>query len=300
MAIPAIIDAHVHFWDLERFRYPWLDAPEVASLRRNCLPNDLGEAAHGLDLRGVVHVQAEVDHAVDPVEETTWLEDLRGKPPGGIPSVCVGYADLRAPDLEDTLLRHCDQPLFRGIRQEAWYDPQSQRADLPRANFLSDPLWVAGLPVLARHGASFDLMVWWHQLHQAAEIFRRLPDLPVILEHTGLPPHGDDMGMEAWRVGITAFATEVPWSVLKLSGLHHISPTWRLEELKPLVQECIDIFGPDRCMFASDFPVGGRDSSSYARLWTTYDQMTQDLGESDRQALFSRTAARTYRIEDSA
>ena len=299
MSIPAFVDSHVHFWDLQRFHYPWLEGPGIERLKRDFTPNDLAAEATGLKLTGVVHVQAEVDHASDPALETAWLEELRLQSPRGILSACVGYADLRAPDLEAVLARHCAYALFRGIRQEAWYDPQSQRADIPRTNLLADSNWVRGLKTLVRHDLSFDLLIWPHQLPQAAEIFGNEPTLPVALEHTGLPPLHDAEGMRQWRQGLERFAAAVPRSVLKLSGVHHATPGWSFAHhaasTRRAMREAIDIFGPDRCMFASDFPVIS-GASAYFDLWSTYDQTVSDFSESERHALFAGVATRFYHL----
>src|SRR5690606_1174231 len=205
----GIVDSHLHLWDLERFGYPWLSDPENAGLRADYLPDDWRADARGVDIAATVHVQAEIDHAADPVAETAWLDSLAeagGVDSAPVPTACVGYADLRAPDLDDVLDRHQRYPLFRGVRQEAWYDPDSTRADLPRHNLLDDPAWVAGLRRLADRGLTFDLLIWPRQLAQAAEIFRDLPQLPVVLEHAGLPVGPDPEHRARWRDGVRRFA----------------------------------------------------------------------------------------------
>lgn len=133
-------------------------------------------------------MQAEVDHVTDPVEETIWLESL---PEPVAPIVYVAYADLRSPDLDDVLQRHIQAGQVRGSRQEAWYEPTSTRADMPRENLLLNPTWRAGLKRLIEHDLSFDLLVWPHQPGQAADVFADVPDLPLIVEHTGMPTLDD-------------------------------------------------------------------------------------------------------------
>ena len=91
---------------------------------------------------GWVHIQAEVDHQLDPVAETAWVESLAEEASAaGLPGplACVVYADLRAANVRDLLSRHCSYPPTRGVRQEAWFDPGSTRADIPREDLLSDP-----------------------------------------------------------------------------------------------------------------------------------------------------------------
>ncbi|GAA4212854.1 amidohydrolase family protein [Actinocatenispora rupis] len=291
----AVVDAHMHLWDLSRFRYPWLGDDGSAALRHDYLVADWRRDTDGVDLAGVVHVQAELDHTLDPVLETAWLDSLV-RNGSGVPTVCVGYADLRAPDLDDVLDRHQEYGMFRGIRQQAWYDPGSVRADVPRDNLLDDDRFGAGLDRLAARGLSFDLQVWPHQLAQATAVCRARPELTVVLEHTGLPPT-DPADRDGWRAGLRRFAREVPRSVLKISGLRFVSPDWDLRVLRPVVDDAVAAFGPDRCMFGSNFPVD-RLSTGYRALWRSYDAMTGAYRPHERDQLLRGTASRTYRIGD--
>ena len=298
MTLGPIVDTHVHFWDLEGgLSYPWLTDPGSENWRWNYLPQQWRDDAHELDVVATVHVQAEMDHDDDPVKETAWLAQLgEQQPEAPLPTVCVGYADLRAPDLADVLDRHQRFSLFRGVRQEAWFDPDSTRRDVLRTNLLDDPAWIAGLSILARRELSFDLLVWAHQLKQAAGVFRELPDLTVILEHTGVPADPSAEARAVWREGMRDFAEQVPNSVLKISGLIFVSETWSLDVVEPVVREAIEIFGPSRCMFGSNFPVD-RPAVSYGELWSAYDEITSDLSASERATMFSELAARIYRID---
>ncbi|WP_141585109.1 amidohydrolase [Actinomadura sp. WMMA1423] len=291
-----IVDTHLHLWDIGRFRYPWLDDPGAEGLRWNYLVEDWARDAAGAGVSTTVHVQAELDHALDPVLETAWLAELAAAGRPSTPTVCVGYADLRAPDLGDVLDRHCEFSLFRGIRQEAWFDPASRRADVPRFNLLDDPAWIGGLDELARRGLTFDLLVWSTQLEQAAGIFARKPGLQVVLEHAGVPVDRSAPGLEVWRRGLRAFAAAVPASVLKISALSFVSPSWSLAEVGPIVREALEIFGPERCVLGSNFPVD-RPAIGYRELWAAYAEFTADLTDTERTALFAGTARRIYRIE---
>ena len=293
---PPFIDAHLHLWDLGRYRYPWLDAPEFDRIRGDYVVTDWRADAVGLDVLATVHVQAELDHSLDPVIETAWLSELRerdGEPT--VPTVCVGYADLTSADLGKVLDRHLEYSFVRGIRHEAWYDPATTRRDIAVTNYLADERWVAGLPQLAARGLVFDLLVWHHQLPQAAAVFRAIPDLPVVIEHTGIPDTGDRDAITRWRDALVGFATAVPHACLKLSAMNFIADPWTRAQVGPAVREAIEIFGPRRCMFASNFPVE-RPSAGYARLWHEYHLMTADMSAAERAALFSGTAAEFYRI----
>jgi predicted TIM-barrel fold metal-dependent hydrolase len=191
--------------------------------------------------------------------------------------------------------RHCAVPSFRGIRQEAWYDATSNRADLLRENPLDDPSWAKGLAMLARRELSFDLLVWHYQLDQARTIFRKFPYMTVILEHCGVPERDKSLDKIEWRAALAAFAREVPNSVLKISAMRVFSTHWDGAEIEAGVLQCIDAFGPKRCMFGSDFPVE-RPSGEYRQLWQRYAHVTASFSADERTALFAGTAAQTYRI----
>ncbi len=292
----SIVDTHVHLWELDRFEYPWLADPGAEELGFDYTENSLREDIGDLNVVATVHVQAEVSHQSDPVEETAWLDSLArvgGSP--AIPTVCVGYADLRSADLPDVLDRHSDYPIFRGIRQEAWFDPLSRRADIPKQNMLDDPRWLDGLRELERRDLSFDLLVWPDQLRQATELLRQTPSLTVVLEHLGLPTEATDEARQVWRTGMSTFARQIPNAVLKISALRFVSPGWNMDELAPLVNEAIEIFGPGRCMLGSNFPVD-RPAVSYSHLWERLLDITSGLSQFERDAIFVDTAVAAYRI----
>lgn len=298
MTAHGVVDTHLHLWDLDRHRYPWLDDAGSAELRHNYLVPDWRADAAGVDVAATVHVQAELDHAGDPVAETTWLAALAaaaGADGVPVPTVCVAYADLRAPDLDEVLDRHQRTGLLRGIRQMAWYDPGSRKADVPRRNLLDDPRWVAGLDRLAARGLSFDLQVWPHQLDQAATIFRDRPDLPVVVEHTGLPGGPDPAGRALWRAGLRRFAEQVPQAVLKISALRLVSPRFSAAEIAPIVDAAVAAFGPYRCMFGSNFPVD-RPAVGYRDLWRTYQTLIGEFSPDERAQMLRTNALRVYRI----
>jgi predicted TIM-barrel fold metal-dependent hydrolase len=294
---PSFIDAHLHLWDLDRYRYPWLDAPEFAPIRSSYTAADWHADAAGLDVLGTVHVQAELDHCLDPVLETEWLSQVRSASAGSlqVPTVAVPYADLADAGLDQVLDRHLTYPFVRGIRHEAWYDPATSRADIASANHLDDPEWRAGLRRVAARRLVFDLLVWHHQLPQATGIFTDLPELPLVLEHTGIPRADDREQLHAWRRELRSFARRVPQARLKISAMNFIARPWTRAGIEPIIREAIDIFGPSRCMLASNFPVE-RPTTSYVRLWQEYDAITADLSAAERTALFSGTARSFYRI----
>jgi predicted TIM-barrel fold metal-dependent hydrolase len=296
-----MIDTHVHHWQLGRFRYPWLEHPDFEALRADYLPADYRADTGGVQVAGWVHVQAEVDHALDPVDETAWVSALAEQArAAGVPGplACVVYADLRAPDLQDVLARHCRYPLTRGVRQEAWFDPASTRADIPREDLLSDPDWVEGYAALAEPGLSFDLLVWPAQLPQAAAIAAENPGVPVVLEHLGLPDPARDPGLDTWRAGVAALAA-LPHASVKLSAVSLLGTPRDVQRVREVVDELLELFGPERCMVGSNFPVE-RLAGGFGPWYEVVLASLDGLPDHARADVLGGTARRFYRLPGDA
>jgi predicted TIM-barrel fold metal-dependent hydrolase len=296
----AVIDTHVHHWDLDRFRYPWMDDPAFEVLRKDYLPADYRADAAEAAVQGWVHIQAEVDHQLDPLAETEWVASLsKGESASGSPRplACVVYADLRAADVYDVLSRHCRYQLTRGVRQEAWFDPASTRADIPREDLISDPAWQEGYRALAEFGLSFDLLVWPAQLPQAAAITAETPAVPVVLEHLGLPDPAGDPGLRTWRSGVAALA-QLPHACVKLSAFSLLGNPRDERAVRSVVSELLGLFGPQRCMVGSNFPVE-RLAGNFSSLYKLVLACLQDLSAEQRADVLVGTARHFYRIPPS-
>ena len=294
-----MIDTHVHHWDLARFRYPWLDDATFADIRGTYLPADYRGELAGVPVEGWVHVQAEVDHQLDPVAETAWIASLADEAraadlPG--PLACVVYADLRASNLDELLSRHCRYPLARGVRQEAWFDPTSTRADIPRDDLLADRAWQEGYGLLATFGLSFDLLVWPAQLPTAAAIAADVPSVPVVLEHLGLPDPASDAGLRTWRAGVRNFA-QLPHAYVKLSAFSLLGRPRNERAVREVVSELLDVFGPKRCMVGSNFPVE-KLAGDFRTLYDLILISLQELSDEQRTDVLADTARRFYQIPD--
>jgi predicted TIM-barrel fold metal-dependent hydrolase len=294
-----IIDCHHHLWDLKANYYPWLTdkigtrvCGDYAAIRKNYLLEDLFRDAAGLNLIKSVHIQAEHD-PTDPVRETRWLQAVADRADSkGFPHGIVAYANLADPTVEPILEAHCQFRNVRGIRQllhEALLDPKN-----PGVSPLENPTWRKNLGVLRRLGLSFDLQVFPQQMAEAVRVVREHPGLQFILVHTGQPIRRDAEGVEQWRRGMHALA-ECPNVCAKISGLGMFDRTWTVESLRPFVLGTIDAFGPDRCLFASNFPVDSM-MSGYRRLWGAYATITAGFSDDERRMLFSGNAQRVYRL----
>ena len=299
-----IIDTHHHLWDLENNRYPWLQTPidhfagDYSKIRRSYLIDDLiADASAGpYELVKSVHVQAEWDHEGDPVGETAWLQGVADSPEAnGLVSAIVGNADFFSPDVEGVLERHAAHPNFRGIRQML-----NHSQDNPALNFIKsgdamdDPVWRNGYRLLEKFGASFDMQIWPWQLEMAARLATDIPEVPMILNHTGMPFANNAGSRRQWDAGLRALATAGNVSV-KISALGMATPGWTVKDIRTYVEGTIEIFGSDRCMFASNFPVDSL-TSDYTTIWAAYDGITSEMSDDDRAKLFHDNAVLYYRL----
>lgn len=295
-----VVDAHQHFWDLARGRYPWLQGEPVpfrygdyAAIRRTFLPADYRREAAGLRVIATVHVEAEWDRS-DPVAETRWLAELRERE--GLPTVAVAWADLTAPDVEETLAAQAAFPFVRGIRFKpaAAPSPHAAGAELPGS--MGDPAFRRGYARLARFGLSYDLQVpWWH-LGEAARLCADFPDTALILNHAGLPADRSREGLESWKAALRVLARE-PNAFVKISGIGVPGRPWTAELQREVVLSVIDVFGADRCMFASNWPVDSLVAPSLRHLFEGFAEIVAEFSADEQQRLFCANALRIYRID---
>ena len=297
----AIVDSHHHLWDLQRIEYPWLGADYDASkfilgeyyaLCRNFLPQDFRESWGGMPVVASVHIEAECQRSL-ALAETQWVHEQARE--SGLPNAVVAHVDLLAPDADARLAEHAAYPLTRSIRFKPVTSrrPQDSVADLPGS--LHDPRWPAALERLRKHGLAWDLRVpFWH-LEEAAAILRDFPGLPVVLQHTGLPWDRSEAGLAAWRRGMEALAA-LPDVHVRLSELGLRDRPWREEDNFPVVRDAVAIFGWQRAMFGSNFPVAGL-RISYPALVRAMAEALAHLDGPARHAIWCGNALRFYRIE---
>ena len=295
-----IIDAHHHFWDLKQNPYPWLrDDPPIAfrygdysALRgRNFLPADYECEARGHRVVASVTMEGEWD-PLDPLGEARWMTGLAART--GRPAAHVGQAWLDRADIEAVLAGSAAIALVRGIRHKPRAAARPDLVERGAKGTMGDPAFRAGYGMLARHGLHFELQTpWWH-LDEALELIAAHPEVPLVLNHTGLPADRSKEGLAGWRAAMRRLAT-APQVSVKISGLGLAGRPWRLADNEAIIRDTIDMFGPARAMFASNFPVDGL-CGSFDTILRGFKVATADLPRADRLALFHDTAARIYRL----
>jgi L-fuconolactonase len=271
------IDAHHHLWDLTRRPQPWLTGPELAPIARSF---DLAElepllAEHGIDATVVVQSSSSLD-------ETRELLAVAAASGGRIAGV-VGWADLTDPALPD-VLASLTGPLV-GIRHQVQDEP--------------DPWWLAraavrrGLATVAAAGLAYDLLVTPRELPAALETAAALPELRFVLDHAAKPDIASG-GWEPWAAQLAALAA-LPNVSCKLSGLVTEArwSGWEPAGLLPYARHALEVFGPARTLFGSDWPVCTL-AAPYGAVLALAEAAAAHLSAPDQAALFGRTAAHIY------
>ncbi len=277
--MPEVIDAHQHFWQLSQpFDYRWLDAPELEPIRRDFLPEDLAQRMKSSGIDRSVFVQTQHN-----VAENRWVLDMAQRHDyiAGV----VGWVDLASDDCERQLLEFKDHPKFVGIRHVT--------QDEPDDDFIIRPDVVRGLHVLQKHGVPFDLLFYVKHLKHAAPLATMLPDLPLVIDHLAKPLIADGI-LAGWREDLQA-AAQHPNLFCKLSGLVTEADwsKWTASDLRPYVETALDAFGPERCMFGSDWPVCEL-AASYQQVHDALREIVGPLGASELDQIFGGTASRFY------
>lgn len=276
-----VIDAHQHFWNRNQpapFDYTWQDAPRLEPLQRNYLPEDLKPLISEVGVHYTVHVQSQ-----HHLEENRWALDLaeRHELIAGV----VGWVDLASSDCERQLLEFKDHPKFVGIRHVTEAEPDD--------DFIVREEILRGLKVLEKHRVPFDLLFYVRHLHHADRLGRELPELPMVLDHLG-KPNIAEAKLTEWLPHFKAAAAH-PNIYCKLSGMVTEADWrgWEPKHLKPYVQAALDLFGPDRCMFGSDWPVCNL-AGSYGQVYHALNEALGSISDDERRRIFGGTAASFY------
>lgn len=291
-----IVDAHHHVWNKQDL--PWLSGPErprifgaYGAIRRDYPIQEYLEDIRETGIGKSVYVQANWDPARFE-DEVAWVQSVADD--SGWPHAIAGYADFTVDDVRPQLDRLAGHALVRGVRQQFhWHE-------VPRYRFASRPDLAADATVqnnircLAGYGWCFELQVFSGQMSHAAELAARCPDVTFVLQHAGMLEDDTRAGRDLWAEGMLQLAA-CPNVMVKLSGfgtfLHRNDQAF----IARMVRETVEMFGADRCMFGSNFPI--------EKLWTGMREIvdsflaaTEYLVPEQRDAIFRLTAERVYRL----
>jgi predicted TIM-barrel fold metal-dependent hydrolase len=282
------IDTHHHLWDLDKLEYAWLseEDPEetevlgdYSSIRKSYSVTDLIKDFRGSNVEKSIHLQANYS-GPDNVEETKWLSELSES--YGFPHAIIAFTDLMSDKAEEELDKHCEYSKMRGVR--TFYTGEQ----------LLEPKLNKGLQALQSRNLIYDLHALKEDMEYALTMANNNPNLQVILGHAGLPLERSKEYFDEWSKSLKLLA-KADNVAIKISGLGMADHNWDSNSIKEWVLACIEIFGVDRCMFGSNWPV---DSlySSYKELIDSYKEVTEGFNANEKINLFSANAEKYYRV----
>jgi predicted TIM-barrel fold metal-dependent hydrolase len=294
MAKLDIVDAHHHIW--RQADQSWLNGPMVPrifgpyeAIRRDY---PIGEYLDDIKETGVVasvYVQTNWDPA-RCVEEVAWVQSIADQ--HGFPHSIVGFADLADGGLAATLDAMQLYPRLKGVRQQVhWHENPNYRF-APRPDVTADSAWRRGLSELAPRGLLFELQVFTSQMAASAELARAFPRTTFVLEHAGMMEDTSEAGRAAWRQGMRRLA-DCPNMYVKLSALGTFVHRATLADIQPIVSDTVTLFGAQRCLWGSNFPI--------EKIWTDYVALVRNIRQavshlplSEQRQILSETAQRLY------
>ncbi|MBM3525627.1 MAG: hypothetical protein FJX57_21980, partial [Alphaproteobacteria bacterium] len=277
------IDAHVHVWDLERGRYPWL-GPQFGVLDRTYTLDEVETVRREAGVDGGILVQAANDRRdtelmLEAMSEHSWILGV------------VGWLDLmRGARVEETAAELSSMGRVVGIRHLIHNE--------------ADPDWIVrpgvleGLRTIAGFGLAYDIVsVLPRHLEHVPTVARAAPDLRLVIDHLSKPPIASGE-LSEWR-RLFAAAAEHPNVHAKVSGLDTAAARdWTPDDLRPAFDFALRTLGPDRLMYGGDWPVsilGG----GYRRQHAAFAALIRDLSAHEQQAIKATTATRVYRLDHS-
>ncbi|WP_445503890.1 amidohydrolase family protein [Microvirga sp. G4-2] len=270
------IDSHQHFWRVSRGDYFWM-SPDVEVLYRDYGPEDLQPLLARHDIDRTILVQA-----APSVAETEFMLEIAEAAPfvAGV----VGWVEFSDPDAAQTIERLAADPLTVGFR------PMVQ--DIPDDDWLLRPDLAVAFRTLVEQRLVFDALVLPRHLSRALVVADRYADLSIVIDH-GAKPFIREGLLDPWRADMAALAAR-PNIVCKLSGLvTEARADWSVDDLRPYVDHLLTVFGPERLLWGSDWPVvnlaGGYDRWREAAL-----ELLASLSDTEKAAILGGNAARTY------
>jgi L-fuconolactonase len=279
-----IVDTHVHLFDVERLHYPLIE--QVPKIYASHLPADFDLLRGDVTVDKIVFLDVAVADS-QQLQEAEFITELAAAD-NRIQGMVAAAQVEKGAAVEDQLEELSRHGLLRGIRRLIQENPDPE--------FCARPGFVEGVQRLARHNLSFDICIYHFQLAAAIELARQCPDVPMILDHIGKPGIKHDL-IEPWWSQIRELA-ELPHVTCKVSGVitEADHERWTESHVKPYLDRIFDVFGFDRLMFGSDWPVSEL-THRYADWVAILDRFTSACSDDERQKLFRDNAIKFYRLD---
>lgn len=291
-----VVDAHFHVWRQDDL--PWLKGPmqprifgPYEAIRRDYPISEYLDDIAGTGVVKSVYVQANwpVDRAED---EAAWIESLIAET--GWPHGIVAYADMTADDVRPALDRLARFPHLRGIRQQLHWHENAAYRFAAHPDLCRDSKVQRNIGRMAEYDLAFDLQVFDDQMAGACELADACPDVNFVLQHAGMLEDLSEEGRAKWRTAMGELAKR-PNVVSKLSGFGTFQHRLDRDLIAWLTTETVGLFGADRCLWGSNFPIE-KLWTDYAALIEAHRAATGGLSAAEQQAIFHDTACRVYRL----
>jgi predicted TIM-barrel fold metal-dependent hydrolase len=297
MTSSGCVDAHHHIWRQEDLA--WLKGPMVprifgpyASIRRDYSIDEYRADVTPSGITQSVYVQT--NWPLDKtVEEVRWVQQVADET--GWPHAIVGSADMFDEGCPRVFAEQARiSRLMRGTRQQLHWHRNPAYRFAPAPDTMNDPVFRRNLARIEDYGWHFELQVFSGQMRDAASLVAAYPAIPFVLVHAGMLESDLPEDRDAWEEGMKRLADQ-PNVVVKLSGLgtflHRVDHPF----IAQIVRDSMALFGSERCMFGSNFPIE-KIWSDFATLWGTYAEVLGNFPGTDRNNVLRETAIRVYRL----
>jgi L-fuconolactonase len=273
------VDAHHHLWSYDPTEYDWIDG-SMAMLRRDFLSADLEREAAAAGVSATVAVQAR-----QTLDETDWLLGIAAD--HELIAGVVGWAPIASPQFEKELERLSQRPLLKGLRHVVQAEP---------AGFLDQPAFNAGIAAMEPTSLVYELLIFAHQLQEAARFVDRHPKQQFVLDHIAKPAIAKGE-FAVWSAGIGELAKRQN-VVCKVSGMVTEADwaEWTSDSLKPYFDCVLEAFGPKRLMIGTDWPVINV-ACSYLQWWKVIEDWLRPLSAHQRSLIEGEVAAAIYGLD---
>jgi predicted TIM-barrel fold metal-dependent hydrolase len=293
-----IIDCHQHFIDSRHLRYPVFMqrsagfealVGDYGALPRVYLPEDYARDVNGLGVVKTVWAEFISD---DPMGEVRWAQELAhttGRPQG-----MIGLVDFSSPEIERTLDLYTSIEPVRAVRQHlGWHPTNPLLRYAARPELLSNTVWQDGLALLRGRHLCCEIEIFGSQLSEFASVAANYPDIQFVLPVMGWPIDLTNEGHETWRRAL-ATASACDNVAIKIFGMECIfGIRWTVAQIRPWILDTVELFGPDRCMFASHLPIC-KLACSVQQLYAAYLEVIADFSASEKRQMLHDTAAEMY------
>ncbi|HYG18244.1 MAG TPA: amidohydrolase family protein [Ohtaekwangia sp.] len=272
------LDAHQHFWKFNAQRDTWI-TKKMSVIRKDFLPDQIKPLLDRHHIAGCISVQA--DQSEDEIAFLLSLAEqhrfIRG---------VVGWVDLRSENLADRLAHFSQFKKLKGFRHVVQGEPKG---------FLSDPAFIRGVKLLAQFGYTYDLLIYHHQLEEAVVFLEQVPEVRVVVDHIAKPSIATK-AYAPWAAGMAAVAA-FPNVSCKLSGMVTEAPwdNWKPGDFTPYLDRVFNVFGAQRLMYGSDWPVCLL-AGSYKQQYDIVSAYIKELSVTEKLAILGENARRFYNI----